>query len=174
MAYEILMPQLGLTMEEGAVSRWMKHEGDAVKAGDVVAEITTDKLTHELQSERDGVLLKIVAQEGDDVPVKGILAYIGEAGERVTAAPAAAPAASAADPKRVIVVGGGPGGYVAAIRAAQLGAKVTLIEREHLGVIIAHQNLRMLAQHLSGCLEDQVVDRVLPAGFRQQKFPELH
>ena len=134
MAYEILMPQLGLTMEEGTVSQWMKHEGDAVKAGDVVAEITTDKLTHELQSERDGVLLKIVAQEGEDVPVKGILAYIGEAGERVTAAPAAAaPATSAADLKSVIVVGGGPGGYVAAIRAAQLGAKVTLIEREHLG-----------------------------------------
>ena len=71
MAYEILMPQLGLTMEEGTVSQWIKHEGDAVKAGDVVAEITTDKLTHELQSERDGVLLKIVAQEGEDVPVKG-------------------------------------------------------------------------------------------------------
>ena len=62
MAYEILMPQLGLTMEEGTVSQWIKHEGDAVKAGDVVAEITTDKLTHELQSEHDGVLLKIVAQ----------------------------------------------------------------------------------------------------------------
>ena len=124
MAYEILMPQLGLTMEEGTVSQWMKHEGDAVKAGDVVAEITTDKLTHELQSERDGVLLKIVAQEGDDVPVKGILAYIGEAGERVTAAPpAAAPATSSADLKIGIVVGGGPGGYVAAIRAAQLVTK---------------------------------------------------
>ena len=90
MAYEILMPQLGLTMEEGTVSQWMKHEGDAVKAGDVVAEITTDKLTHELQSEHDGVLLKIVAQEGEDVPVKGVLAYIGEAGESITAAPAAA------------------------------------------------------------------------------------
>ena len=96
MAYEILMPQLGLTMEEGTVSQWIKHEGDAVKAGDVVAEITTDKLTHELQSERDGVLLKIVAQEGEDVPVKGVLAYIGEAGESITAAPAAAPAASPA------------------------------------------------------------------------------
>ena len=96
MAYEILMPQLGLTMEEGTVSQWIKHEGDAVKAGDVVAEITTDKLTHELQSEHDGVLLKIVAQEGEDVPVKGVLAYIGEAGESITAAPAAAPAASPA------------------------------------------------------------------------------
>ena len=98
MAYEILMPQLGLTMEEGTVSQWIKHEGDAVKAGDVVAEITTDKLTHELQSEHDGVLLKIIAQEGEDVPVKGVLAYIGEAGESITAAPAAAPAATESVP----------------------------------------------------------------------------
>ena len=98
MAYEILMPQLGLTMEEGTVSQWIKHEGEAVKAGDVVAEITTDKLTHELQSEHDGVLLKIVAQEGEDVPVKGVLAYIGEAGESITAAPAAAPAAAESVP----------------------------------------------------------------------------
>ena len=98
MAYEILMPQLGLTMEEGTVSQWIKHEGDAVKAGDVVAEITTDKLTHELQSEHDGVLLKIVAQEGEDVPVKGVLAYIGEAGESIPAAPAAAPAAAESVP----------------------------------------------------------------------------
>ena len=70
MAYEVLMPQLGLTMEEGTVSQWIKHEGDAVKAGDVVVEITTDKLTNEITSEQDGVLLKIVAQEGADVPVR--------------------------------------------------------------------------------------------------------
>ena len=68
MAFELKMPQLGLTMEEGTLSKWIKHEGDTVKAGDVVAEITTDKLTNELTSEQDGVLLKIVAQEGDDVP----------------------------------------------------------------------------------------------------------
>ena len=66
MAYEVLMPQLGLTMEEGTVSSWVKHEGDAVKAGDVLLEITTDKLTNEVTSEHDGVLLKIVAQEGAD------------------------------------------------------------------------------------------------------------
>ena len=50
MAFELKMPQLGLTMEEGTVSKWVKHEGDSVKAGDVVAEITTDKLTNELTS----------------------------------------------------------------------------------------------------------------------------
>ena len=104
MAYEILMPQLGLTMEEGTVSSWLKHEGDAVKAGEAILEITTDKLTNEVTSEHDGVLLKIVAQEGEDIPVKGLLGYIGEAGEQVggAAAPAAvsveavAPAAASA------------------------------------------------------------------------------
>ena len=141
MAFELKMPQLGLTMEEGTVSKWVKHEGDSVKAGDVVAEITTDKLTNELTSEVDGTLLKIVAQEGDDIPVKGTLAWIGQPGEQVGAAPTAAapaaPSASAAPAKKgetsVIVIGGGPGGYVAAIRAAQLGAQVTVIEKQYLG-----------------------------------------
>ena len=95
MAYEVLMPQLGLTMEEGTVSEWIKHEGDAVKAGDVLLEITTDKLTNEVTSEHDGVLLKIVAQEGEDVPVKGLLCYVGEAGEVVGDAAPASPAAAA-------------------------------------------------------------------------------
>ena len=117
MAFELKMPQLGLTMEEGTVSKWVKHEGDSVKAGDVVA------------------------QEGDDIPVKGTLAWIGQPGEQVGAAPTAAapaaPSASAAPAKKgetsVIVIGGGPGGYVAAIRAAQLGAQVTVIEKQYLG-----------------------------------------
>ena len=101
MAYEVLMPQLGLTMEEGTVSQWIKHEGDEVKTGDVIVEITTDKLTNEVASEHDGVLLKIVAQEGEDIPVKGLLCYIGQPGEAVgdaPAAPAAAPAAAEAAP----------------------------------------------------------------------------
>ena len=94
MAFEVLMPQLGLTMEEGTVSQWVKHEGDTVKTGDVLLEITTDKLTNEVTSEHDGVLLKIVAQEGEDVPVKGLLCYVGQPGEAVGGAPAASPAAA--------------------------------------------------------------------------------
>lgn len=150
MAFEIKMPQLGLTMEEGTVAKWLKQEGDSVKKGDVLLEITTDKLTSEIESEADGVLLKIVAEEGEDIPVKGLLGYIGEPGEQVGQAstPAAAPApaptptpapAAAPEPAKkagdtsVVVVGGGPGGYVAAIRAAQLGGKVTLIEKNKLG-----------------------------------------
>ncbi|MFJ5718061.1 dihydrolipoamide acetyltransferase family protein [Neobacillus sp. NPDC093127] len=83
MAFEIRMPQLGLTMEEGTIDQWLKQEGDEVKIGDPIVEIQTDKLTSEVESEANGVLLKIVAQEGEDIPVKGLLAYIGEAGETV-------------------------------------------------------------------------------------------
>lgn len=102
MAFEIKMPQLGLTMEEGTVAQWLKQEGDTVAKGDVLLEITTDKLTSEIESEADGVLLKIVAKEGEDVPVKGLLGYIGEAGETVgDAAPAATPVAAAPAPAEV-------------------------------------------------------------------------
>ena len=97
MATEIKMPQLGLTMEEGTVERWLKVEGDSVKAGEPIVEITTDKLTNQVEAEADGVLLKIVAQAGADLPVKAILGYIGQPGEQVGAsAPAAAPSSQMA------------------------------------------------------------------------------
>ena len=80
MATEVKMPQLGLTMEEGTVDEWVKHEGDEVKKGDVICKIATDKLTNDLEAEEDGVLLKIVAEEGEDIPVQGVIAYIGARG----------------------------------------------------------------------------------------------
>ena len=130
MAYEILMPQLGLTMEEGTVSQWIKHEGDAVKAGDVVVEITTDKLTNEITSEQDGVLLKIVAQEGEDVPVKGLLAYIGQPGEQVgeTTAPAVSAASAAPSAEPAAALASAPAASPAAggkrIRISPLARKI--------------------------------------------------
>ena len=92
MATEIIMPQLGLTMEEGTIGKWIKQEGDKVNIGDLLVEITTDKLSSEIESEVEGVLLKIVAQEGEDIPVKGLIAIIGQEGETVDA-----PAAPKAD-----------------------------------------------------------------------------
>jgi len=91
MAVEIRMPQLGLTMTEGTVTEWLKREGDEVKAGDVVARIETDKLTSDVESPVDGVLLKICAREGETLPVQGLLAVAGspaEAAAEGTAAPA--------------------------------------------------------------------------------------
>lgn len=119
MAYELIMPQLGLTMEEGTVSQWIKREGDEVKVGDIILEITTDKLTNEVVSEYEGTLLKIVAQEGDDIPVKGLLAYIGQPGEALGGAAPAAPAASEIAPAPVVVT-------PAAIPAAVNGKRIRI------------------------------------------------
>ena len=110
MAFEIKMPQLGLTMEEGTVTKWLKQEGDSVKTGEVILEITTDKLTSEIESEADGVLLKIVAQEGEDIPVKGLLGYIGQPGESVggAPAPAAAPESQQVTPQTEVTAAAAP------------------------------------------------------------------
>ena len=81
MATEVKMPQLGLTMEEGTITKWFKSEGDDVKIGEAIAEITTDKLTNEIESEVDGVILKLVAKVGEDIPVRGLLCVIGQPGE---------------------------------------------------------------------------------------------
>lgn len=96
MATEVKMPQLGLTMTEGTIGSWLKKVGDKVAVGDVLAEIQTDKLTTEITSEYEGEMLAIVAQEGEDVPVQGVICVIGAPGEKVDAPAAAAPAAEAA------------------------------------------------------------------------------
>src|SRR5436309_2606306 len=101
MAVNIFMPALSPTMEKGNLAKWLKKEGDKVKAGDVIAEIETDKATMEYESIDDGVLAKIVVAEGtQDVPVNSLIAVLAEEGEDVKAAAAgaakgAAPAKSA-------------------------------------------------------------------------------
>ncbi|SBV91390.1 TPP-dependent acetoin dehydrogenase complex E2 component dihydrolipoamide acetyltransferase AcoC2 [uncultured delta proteobacterium] len=89
MAFTITMPQLGLTMTEGTVGKWLKKVGDPVAVGEPLMEIETDKLSTEVMSEAEGLLLAIVAKDGDEVPVQGVLGYIGQSGEAV---PGAAPA----------------------------------------------------------------------------------
>ena len=105
MATEVLMPKLGLTMTEGTIEEWKFKEGDAVKQGDVLFSVATDKLTNDVECDTDGVLLKILLQEGETAECKSVIAYIGQPGEAVpggssapAAAPAAAPAPAAAAP----------------------------------------------------------------------------
>ena len=88
MAYELKMPQLGLTMETGTIGEWLKAEGDPVAVGDPLVQVETDKLTNDVESEVSGVLLKIVAKPGDELPVQAVLAYIGEPGEELETSPA--------------------------------------------------------------------------------------
>ena len=163
MAFEIIMPKLGVDMQEGEIIEWKKQEGDVVNEGDILLEIMSDKTNMELEAEDSGVLLKITRQAGETVPVTEVIGYIGAEGEVVAdnaaSAPVAeataqlesaglevpkapAPAAPAATAEKapladneydIIVVGGGPAGYYSAIRGAQLGGKVAIIEKSEFG-----------------------------------------
>lgn len=83
MLKDILLPQLGQTMEEGTVERWHKAEGDRIEKGDVLYELTTDKATLEVEAFVEGVLLKILAGEGQTVPVNDLVAIVGEEGDEL-------------------------------------------------------------------------------------------
>jgi len=99
MATDILMPALSPTMEEGKLAKWLKKEGDPVKSGDVLAEIETDKATMEVEAIDEGVLAKILVDEGSEgVKVNTPIAIITAEGEDISAASAPKPAPkSAAD-----------------------------------------------------------------------------
>ncbi|HEX4561888.1 MAG TPA: biotin/lipoyl-containing protein, partial [Gemmatimonadales bacterium] len=86
MATTVVMEALSPTMEEGRLVKWAKKEGDAVKTGDTLAEVETDKAVMELVARADGSLIKVVVQEGQTVPVGNVVAYIGTAGEKVDGA----------------------------------------------------------------------------------------
>ena len=91
MPINILMPALSPTMEKGNLAKWLKKEGEAVKTGDVIAEIETDKATMEYEAIEDGVMAKIVVPEGtNDVPVNQLIAVLAQEGEDPKAAAAAA------------------------------------------------------------------------------------
>ena len=152
----ILMPKLGMTMTEGKIVKWLKNEGEKIEKGDDIFEVETDKTTLEVDAIYGGILLKKYFHEGDTVSCDTKIAYIGEAGEAVPEIAGAESTASQSKPSHadssetksqsqplvsddtkydydLAVIGGGPGGYVAAIRAAQLGAKTVLIEKDTVG-----------------------------------------
>ncbi|SDY33274.1 dihydrolipoamide acetyltransferase family protein [Tindallia californiensis] len=111
MAVKIVMPKLGLTMKEGTVSKWLKQEGESVKKGEPLFEVSTDKINNEIESPGNGILRKIVAPAEAKVPVSALLGIIAEADENISdietempanqqkpdkkAVPAAKPAAAA-------------------------------------------------------------------------------
>src|SRR5579862_9086393 len=83
MAEVILMPRLSDTMTEGVIAAWHKKVGDAVKKGDLLAEIETDKATMELESYQEGTLLHAGGKQGEKLQVNDLLAIIGKTGENV-------------------------------------------------------------------------------------------
>ncbi len=170
MATEVVMPQMGESIAEGTITKWLVKVGEKVERDQPLFEISTDKVDAEIPSPAAGVLLAIHNAAGETVPVNKVVGLIGAAGESAGTTPAAAPApaAAAAAPLApsapvapataspaapapaasapahapappapqgefdydLVIVGGGPGGYVAAIRAGQLGMKVACVEKD--------------------------------------------
>jgi len=90
MATEVKLPRLGQGMESGTIVRWLKSEGDKVEKGEPLYELDTEKVTQEVEADAGGVLLKILAQEGQEIEVGKAIAVIGEEGEEVPEAEAEA------------------------------------------------------------------------------------
>ena len=83
MISEVTMPSMGADMSEGTIVKWLKKEGDEVKRGDKLAEIETDKTVVEMECYNDGILKKIIVQEGQVAPVGDLIAFIGDEGDEV-------------------------------------------------------------------------------------------
>ena len=162
MATEIIMPKAGIDMTEGQIIKWNKKEGDKVETGEILLEIMTDKTSMELEAEDSGYLIKIIKGDGETVPVTEVIGYIGAEGEvapegiskdavetsenvsdkkekesikerEIEERNTAIKSEKGEDEFDVVVIGGGPAGYVAAIRAAQVGGKVAVVEKSELG-----------------------------------------
>ena len=162
MATEIIMPKAGIDMTEGQIIKWNKKEGDKVETGEILLEIMTDKTSMELEAEDSGYLIKIIKGDGETVPVTEVIGYIGAEGEvapegiskdavetsedvsdkkekepikerEIEERNTAVESEKGEDEFDVVVIGGGPAGYVAAIRAAQVGGKVAVVEKSELG-----------------------------------------
>lgn len=162
MPEEIVMPRLSDTMQVGTIARWVKHEGDAVKTGDVLIEVETDKATLELTSYHDGTLAQIVIGDGGTAPVGtivGILARVGEsvASVRIATAPTqvptpavaqaptqATPAAPVQAQAVVAPVSAGPAAHDVPAEAVK-ASPLARVLAEQSGV-----DLRILAGHGSG------------------------
>jgi pyruvate dehydrogenase E2 component (dihydrolipoamide acetyltransferase) len=146
MATNILMPALSPTMTEGTLARWLKNEGDVIKAGDVLAEIETDKATMEVEAVDEGVLGKILVADGTaGVKVNAPIAVLVDEGEAVpSAAPVSAPAPA---PKAAA-----QSEPTAAAKAEPASAKLTPVADNN---IVAQDGTRLFASPLARRMASQ-------------------
>jgi 2-oxoglutarate dehydrogenase E2 component (dihydrolipoamide succinyltransferase) len=121
MATDVVMPQMGESIAEGTIVRWIKNVGDRVDRDEPLFEISTDKVDAEIPSPAAGVVTEIRAQAGDTVPVNSIVAVIGEAGE-VAARKPAGPPAEAAEPEKPSPQGNGANRVAATEQASRAPA----------------------------------------------------
>lgn len=160
MAELIIMPKLGFNMNEGKLVQWYKAEGDQIAKGEPLFSVETDKTNMDIEATNDGVVRKLFINEGDTIPVTLPIAIVGNVDETIDGmvsdalkqldgSGAVLVSEKTADKETsqtdtasqtdsvydydIAVMGGGPGGYVAAIKAVQMGKKTVIIEKEHFG-----------------------------------------
>lgn len=156
MAEVIIMPKLGFNMTEGKLVKWYKQEGDEVKKGEKLFSIETDKTNMDIEATNDGTVRKLLIGEGEQIPVTLPIAIVANKGEdisgvlnqamddlgkeaseevKVPTTVKATPRTTSASTNdyEIIIIGGGPGGYVSAIKAAQMGKKTAIVEKENFG-----------------------------------------
>lgn len=135
MAKLMVLPKLSVVMKEGTIINWYFKEGDEIKKGDVLYDVEAGKMGGSAESEDEGTILKILVNVGEKAKCGEPVAIVGTPGEDFEDLIPKKEENAEAEAKKttITVIGGGPGGYVAAIRAAQLGAEVTLIEKSHIG-----------------------------------------
>ena len=102
MISEVVMPQMGADMTEGTILRWLKHDGDPVERGEIIAEIETDKANVEIEAFDSGVFRTTLAAEGDVIPVGGIIAIIAAPEDDISQYTSAAPGGPAAAARAVV------------------------------------------------------------------------
>ncbi|MFQ5934491.1 MAG: biotin/lipoyl-containing protein, partial [Dehalococcoidia bacterium] len=152
MATAILMPQLGMIMTEGTLAKWFKKPGDTVQQGEPLAEITTEKITYELEAPASGLFHPVVT-EGDVVPVEELIAHILADGEEPPETPK--PKAVSAEQPRLVAPqrqfrASAPEGVRAAPSArrlaAELGIDISQVPPSRPGTRIVEANVRAFAE----------------------------
>ncbi|WP_322794559.1 E3 binding domain-containing protein, partial [Bellilinea sp.] len=124
MAREVIMPKFGFTQETAEIVRWLKKEGDAVEAGDPIAEVTTDKVNMEVEAPASGILADLRYKEGDVVPVTEVICYILAPGEQAPAAAGSAPQATAAPSAAAEVSAAAPLQSAPQVKATPLAERI--------------------------------------------------
>ncbi|UCF92432.1 MAG: dihydrolipoyl dehydrogenase [Desulfobacterales bacterium] len=158
MSVDVVIPVIGKSVKKGKILEWLKQEGEPVAQGEPIVVVEAEKVSVEIEAPASGILAQILVEAGLEVPIGTRVALIAREGEELAALPAAvaeaersavrprepvvsagvgqAPAAGAE--RHILIIGGGSGGYMAAIKAAQMGARVTLVEKAKIGGTCLH------------------------------------
>ncbi len=157
MSIEVVIPVIGQNIKKAKITDWLKKVGDTVEAGEPLLLVEAEKVSMEVESPGKGILARILVPEKEEAPVGSVVAIVAESGEEIgddscdnknsnsfdndvvaEKAKGESIASGEKGERHIVIIGGGSGGYVAAIRAAQLGAQVTLVEKKALGGTCLH------------------------------------